>query len=91
MLSQLSSFLRIGPIPSHNLSEQLLSWIIHRYTVHCCVHFHSDLSKKCFDPIAKLCMFRKKEKKIGHVDRTSNCKKLSKKLNSLVLLMKNAL
>ena len=43
-MSQQSSFLRVLPIPSHNLSEQLLKLKLEeRYTVHC-VHAVIELS-----------------------------------------------
>ena len=61
VLSQISSFLRVWPIPSHNLLEQLLKldgrnaayYVLHSVqwyngTVYS-VHFHWDL-KKCFNP-----------------------------------------
>ena len=69
VLLQLSSFLRVSPITSHNLLEQLLN-LEEKYTVHY-VHCHWDF-KKCFYP-SQPCLVKKnkgfqikKIKKIGH-------------------------
>ena len=43
VLSPISSFLRVEPIPSHNLSEQLLK-LEKRYAVNC-VRCHLDFKK----------------------------------------------
>ena len=43
VMSHLSSFLRSGPIPSHNLLQQLLN-LDEKYTVHC-VHCNWDFKQ----------------------------------------------
>ena len=58
VLSQLSSFLRVLPVPSPNLSEQLMKLEEKRYKDHC-VPCHWDFNK-CFKPNQTL--FWRKEK-----------------------------